>query len=82
MSKKKLNIPVCNVQNDLEYHTIVTADYVIPQNYVRHAKKIGDEDDVTIDYNADEKDIVRSGISFGFKNNYVFRSGSKGIPSF
>jgi hypothetical protein len=49
---------VCNVQNDSEYNTIVAADYVIPQNYVRHAKKIGDEEDVTVDYNADEKDIV------------------------
>lgn len=61
LNKKKLNIPVCDVLNDSEYGSIISTDFVLPQNYVRHAKKIGDEEDVTIDYNADEQDVVSSG---------------------
>jgi hypothetical protein len=58
LKKKKLNIPVCDVQNDSEYEKNVTSDFVLPQNYVRHTKKIGDEEDITIDYCLEDDDKV------------------------
>lgn len=40
------------------YETIISPDYVIPQSYVRHTKKIGDEEDPTIDYCLEDDDKV------------------------
>jgi hypothetical protein len=57
-SKKKLNIPICDVLVDPEYETIVAPTYQQPSNYLRHVKKIGDEPDVSTDYNIEDEDLV------------------------
>jgi hypothetical protein len=51
---------VGDVKIDPLYDTIVSADFVIPQSYVRYTKKIGDEEDPTIDYCLEEDDRVSS----------------------
>jgi hypothetical protein len=61
--KKKLNIPVGDVKTDPIYETIVSADFVVPQSYVRYTKKIGDEEDPTIDYCLEDDDRVFLSIS-------------------
>jgi hypothetical protein len=65
-AKKKLNIPICDVLIDPDYEAIIKADYVQPQNYVRHTKKIGNEPDMTVDYNIEEEDLrwIRSNPRF------------------
>ena len=41
VKKKRLNIPICDVENDSEYPANVSATYQIPQSYVKYTKKIG-----------------------------------------
>lgn len=56
--KKKINIPICDVMFDKDYETNVKPTYVLPSSYVRHAKKVGEEADVSVDYCADQDDMV------------------------
>lgn len=58
MKKKKLNIPVGDVKIDPSYDQNVSPDFIIPQSYVRYTKKIGDEEDSTIDYCLEQDDFV------------------------
>jgi len=43
---------------DKDYETNVKPTYVLPSSYVRHAKKVGEEADVSVDYCADQDDMV------------------------
>jgi hypothetical protein len=54
-----LNIPVGDVKVDPIIDTVISPDYSIPASYVRHTKKIGDEEDPTIDYCLEDDDRVR-----------------------
>lgn len=56
IQKKKLNIPIGDVNIDPEYEINVKANFQIPNSYVRHTKKIGDEGDITIDYILEPED--------------------------
>ena len=56
--KKKVNIPICDVGVDPDYEKNVSASFTLPNGYLRHSKKIGDEVDISIDYNMDSQDIV------------------------
>lgn len=56
--KKKVNIPICDVGVDPDYEKNVPATFLLPNSYLRHSKKIGDEIDISIDYNMDSQDIV------------------------
>lgn len=49
-----------DVKVDPIIDTVISADYVIPASYVRHTKKIGDEEDPTIDYCLEDDDRVSS----------------------
>ena len=60
LTKKKVNIPICDVAVDNDYEKNVTATFELPNGYIRHSKKIGDEPDISIDYNMDDLDLVRS----------------------
>ena len=56
--KKKLNIPICDVNNDNDYEKNVSATFELPSTYIKHAKKIGIEKDILIDYCMDDNDEV------------------------
>ena len=56
--KKKVNIPICDTHVDGDYDSIVSPTFQLPQNYIRHVRRIGDEVDVTMDYNIDADDKV------------------------
>ncbi len=43
---------------DSEYDKNVAPNYVLPVNYVRYTKKIGDEPDVAFDYCVEDDDLV------------------------
>ena len=53
-----MNIPICDVGVDPDYEKNVSATFQLPNSYLRHSKKIGDEVDISIDYNMDSQDIV------------------------
>ena len=55
--KKKFNIPVGDVNNDDDYNKNVTPSFILPTSYVRYIKRIGIEDDPTIDYNVEDDDL-------------------------
>lgn len=54
---RKLNIPICDVLIDNEYEKNVQPNFKLPTSFIRHTKKIGDEPDVTIDYNMEDDDL-------------------------
>ena len=58
--KKKLNIPIGDVLIDPDYEKNIPPTFVLPESFVRHTKRIGDEQDITIDYNMEDDDVVRS----------------------
>mmetsp|Transcript_23137 Transcript_23137/g.33901 ORF Transcript_23137/g.33901 Transcript_23137/m.33901 type:complete len:655 (-) Transcript_23137:198-2162(-) len=58
VQKKKLNIPIGDVSYDADYDTQVPSDFSVPQNYVRYTKKIGDDEDITVDYCLESEDMV------------------------
>jgi len=43
---------------DEEYEKLVPPNFVMPSSYVRHSKKLGDENDITIDYILECEDKV------------------------
>ena len=55
-----MNIPICDVATDQDYDRNVKDNFILPPSYVRHSKKIGDEADISIDYNMDDQDLVRT----------------------
>lgn len=55
--KKKFNIPIGDVTIDDDYEKNVTASFVLPTSYVRYIKRIGLEDDPTVDYNVEDEDL-------------------------
>lgn len=59
MNKKSLNIPICDVRIDPEYEKNVTPTYIQSIPYVKHVRKIGDEAEITTDYQCDKEDEVR-----------------------
>lgn len=58
--KKKLNIPVTDIAQDNRYDddNAFSSAFVLPPNYVRHIKIMGDEADVTMDYCIEDEDLV------------------------
>lgn len=56
--KKRLNIPIGEVDIDLEYDLETAADFELPFNYIRSSRKLGTEGDVTLDCNVDQQDKV------------------------
>ena len=58
MAKKKLNIPIGDVAYDEEYEQNVAATYCVPSILIRHARKVGDESDLLIDYVVENDDLV------------------------
>ena len=56
--KKQFNIPTGDVKLDAEYDSIVKSSFQLPASYVRHVRRIGDEADITIDYNMETEDKV------------------------
>jgi hypothetical protein len=65
---------VGDVKVDPIIDTVISPDYVIPASYVRHTKKIGDEEDPTIDYCLEDDDRV-SLYSLLIKRLMVRRNG-------
>jgi hypothetical protein len=55
-----LNIPVGNVNVDLDYDSFILPTYEIPSGFLRHIKKIGDEADPAIDYVVEDEDLVEN----------------------
>ena len=55
--KKRFNIPVGDVNNDDDYDKNVPPSFVLPTSYVRYIKRIGIDDDPTIDYNVEDDDL-------------------------
>ena len=55
--KKKLNIPVGDVTIDNDYEKNVAASFTLPTSYVRYVKRIGLDDDPTVDYNIEDDDL-------------------------
>lgn len=54
--KKSFNIPICDVKLDPDYDTFVKSTFRLPASYLRHVRRIGDEADVSIDYNVEQED--------------------------
>jgi hypothetical protein len=59
VTKKSLNIPIGDVTTDPDYNKDVPPTYVVPSHYVKYLRKIGDEEDVSVDYVVDGDDEVR-----------------------
>ena len=57
VEKKKFNIPVGDVTVDDDYEKNVPATYILPTSYVRYVKRIGIDDDTTVDYNIEDEDL-------------------------
>lgn len=60
VSKKPINIPICDIREDEEYNNKTVTNYHLPVSYVKYVKNISDENDLTVDYNVDTEDEVRS----------------------
>ncbi len=60
VSKKPINIPICDIREDEEYSNKTVTNYHLPVSYVKYVKNISDENDLTVDYNVDTEDEVRS----------------------
>jgi hypothetical protein len=58
ISKKSVNIPLCDVRIDEDYNDNVTASYNLPISYVKHVKNLSEETDITIDYHAEPEDEI------------------------
>jgi enhancer of polycomb-like protein len=56
--KRKLNIPVGDVSTDPDYEKIVKPNYILSNSYLKYMKKIGDDEDVSIDYNMEDEDLT------------------------
>jgi hypothetical protein len=56
--KKKLNIPTCDVTEDPDYETNVSATYDRPQAHVRYKRILANDPDMLVDYIIDEEDLV------------------------
>ena len=56
--KKKVNIPICDTRVDADYDNIVKPTFQLPQSYIRHIRRIGDEADVSVDCIVDQDDKV------------------------
>ena len=41
-----------------QYEKDVAPNYAVPQHYVRHVKRVSENKDISVDYIADEDDIV------------------------
>lgn len=55
-ARRKINIPICDVLKDDEYDKIIKPTFHLSTSYVRHVRHIGDEADITIDYNIERAD--------------------------
>ncbi len=58
MVKKKLNIPIGDVDIDGDYEKNVAPNFVLPGNFIRHTRRVGDEADLLLDYVMDDADEV------------------------
>lgn len=56
MVKKKLNIPIGDVDIDEDYEKNVTANFTLPPNLIRHTRRVGDEEDLLLDFIMDSED--------------------------
>jgi len=54
--RKVINIPICETSLDADYEKNVAPTFVLPSSYLRYVRRIGDETDVTIDYNMEQED--------------------------
>jgi hypothetical protein len=67
--KKKLNIPIGDVDIDHDYEKNVSANFTLPSNFIR---RVGDEADLLLDYIMDVEDEVspsaRCPVVFSFFN--------------
>lgn len=65
--KKGLSIPICDITIDQDYDKHVKANFTLPCSYLKYSKKLGDEVNITIDYNIDQDDEIwiRSQITDG-----------------
>ena len=55
--KKSYNIPICDVVEQ-HHDEIVKPTFELPENYIRHVRRFGDEADITVDCNMDADDKV------------------------
>ena len=51
--KKKINIPITDVTIDQEYEKMVNSNFIVPKSYIHYSRRIGDETDITLNYNLD-----------------------------
>ena len=58
VTKKNLNIPICDVSIDTDYEKNIQPNFQLSSSFVRLTKKIGDEPDISIDYNMEDEDLV------------------------
>lgn len=90
--KKKVNIPICDTRVDADYDNIVKPTFQLPQSYIRHIRRIGDEADVSADCIVDLDDKVSAlfqcsqcrchsapALTHHFPSNYLFQHSS-GFP--
>jgi hypothetical protein len=52
-TKKKINIPITDVTIDQEYEKMVNSNFIVPKSYIHYSRRIGDETDITLNYNLD-----------------------------
>jgi hypothetical protein len=55
-SRKKINLPVTDCADDPNYEKDVPANYQVPSSYVRYVRRVGNEADMSVDYNMDLSD--------------------------
>lgn len=54
-----MNIPICDVQIDPDYEKNVTPTFVQSVPYIKYVRRVGDDTDITTDYQCDKDDEVR-----------------------
>jgi hypothetical protein len=54
--RKKINLPVTDCVDDPTYENDLLANYKVPSSYVRYVRRVGNEADMSVDYNVDVDD--------------------------
>ena len=55
-NRKKINLPVTDCVDDPTYEDDVPANLKVPSSYVRYVRRVGNEADISVEYNMDGAD--------------------------
>lgn len=71
LKKKKLNIPVCDVNTDADYEKNVKATFKQTETFVRYTRRMADEPNLSEDYVIDAQDThwIANNIKFTTDND-------------